>query len=343
MRVYDIGEAEGFQFLSMEYIQGEDLRSLLRRIGRLPADKAVEIAAQLASGLAAAHDKGVLHRDLKPANIMIDERGRARITDFGLAAAAGTVESRDIRSGTPAYMAPEQWAGEEVTEQSDIFSLGLVLYELFTGQRAYDDPTQDVLTPPSSIVSDLDPAVEKLILQCLSKEPARRPQSAAAVRAAIPGRDELAVAVARGEIPAPALVAEAGDYTGLSPAIAWTCLVAVVVSLAGHLWLSGQSRLAQIVPLPKSPELLISDAQEILEALGYPTPQRDSTFGFTRDTSYIDELMQAERSDDWWDLLVGSPTSYGFGTARVPSTSCPIAPPSSFLRNTIPLSRIRAW
>ena len=323
-RVYDIGEAEGFQFLSMEYIQGEDLRSLLRRIGRLPADKAVEIAAQLASGLAAAHDKGVLHRDLKPANIMIDERGQARITDFGLAAAAGTVESRDIRSGTPAYMAPEQWAGDEVTEQSDIFSLGLVLYELFTGQRAYDDPTQDTLTPPSSIVSDLDPTVEKLILQCLSQAPARRPQSAAAVRKAIPGRDQLAVAVARGETPAPALLDEAGDYAGLSPAIAWTCLLAVVVSLAGHVWLSGKSRLAQIVPLPKSPELLISDAQEILGALGYPTPQRDSTFGFTRDTTYIDELMQAERSDDWWSLLArGEPNVIRFWYRESPEYLVP--------------------
>ncbi len=323
-RVYDIGEAEGLQFLSMEYIQGEDLRSLLRRIGRLPEDKAVEIAAQLASGLAAAHDRGVLHRDLKPANVMIDERGQARITDFGLAAAAGTVESSDIRSGTPAYMAPEQWAGEEVTERSDIFSLGLVLYELFTGQRAYDDPTEDELTPPSSIVSNLDPALEKLILQCLSKEPARRPQSAAAVRAAIPGRDQLAVAVARGETPAPALVAEAGDYAGLAPAIAWTCLVAVVVGLAGTVWLLGQSRLAQIVPLPKSPEVLIADAQEILGALGYPTPRRDRTFGFTRDTTYIDELMKVERSDDWWGLLArGEPSVIRFWYRESPSYLVP--------------------
>ena len=140
-------------------------------------------------------------------------------------------------------MAPEQSAGEEVTEQSDIFSLGLVLYELFTGQRAFDDPSKDTLTPPSSIVSDLDPAVEKLILQCLSKVPARRPQSAAAVRTALPRRDQLAVAVARGETPAPALVAEAGDYAGLSPAIAWTCLIAVIVSLAGNVWLA--------VPMPR--------------------------------------------------------------------------------------------
>lgn len=136
-RVYDIGEADGLVFLTMEYIHGEDLGSLLRRIGRLPPDKATQIARQLASGLAAAHDRGVLHRDLKPANVMLDERGQARITDFGLAAAAGAIAKHDIRSGTPAFMAPEQWAGEEVTERSDLYSLGLVLYELFTGKRAF--------------------------------------------------------------------------------------------------------------------------------------------------------------------------------------------------------------
>ena len=104
-RVYDIGEADGLVFLSMEYIHGEDLGSLLRRIGRLPPDKAIQIARQLASGLAAAHGRGVLHRDLKPANVMLDDRGQARITDFGLAAAAGAIEKHDIRSGTPAFMA----------------------------------------------------------------------------------------------------------------------------------------------------------------------------------------------------------------------------------------------
>ena len=88
-RVYDIGELDGRHFLTMEYIDGEDLASLLKRIGRLPGDKAIDVARQLCAGLAAAHDKGVLHRDLKPANVMIDGRGRVRITDFGLAVAAG--------------------------------------------------------------------------------------------------------------------------------------------------------------------------------------------------------------------------------------------------------------
>src|SRR5579863_6620652 len=135
-RVYDIGESDGGVFLSMEYIDGEDLCSLLRRIGRLPSDKALEIARRLCAGLTAAHDKGVLHRDLKPANIMLDGRGEALVMDFGLAGIAQEIE--DVRSGTPAYMAPEQLAGKEVTVRSDIYSLGLVLYELFTGKPAFD-------------------------------------------------------------------------------------------------------------------------------------------------------------------------------------------------------------
>jgi serine/threonine-protein kinase len=103
-RVYDIGFIEGMHFLSMEYLDGEDLDSLLRRIGRLPQDKAIEFTRKICAGLSAAHDRGVLHRDLKPANIMIDGRGQARVTDFGLAALAAEIPLSDIRSGTPAYM-----------------------------------------------------------------------------------------------------------------------------------------------------------------------------------------------------------------------------------------------
>ena len=122
----------------MEYIDGEDLGTLLQRIGRVPEDKALELARQICAGLAAAHDAGILHRDLKPANVMIDGRGRARLTDFGLASLGGDLRDEEIRSGTPAYMAPEQLAGREVTVRSDLYALGLVLYELFTGRRAFE-------------------------------------------------------------------------------------------------------------------------------------------------------------------------------------------------------------
>ena len=139
-RVYDVGEIDGQQYLSMEYVDGEDLASLLKRIGHLPADKALDIAHELCAGLAAAHERGVLHRDLKPSNVMVDGRGRARITDFGLAVAAGEAIEGEV-SGTPAYMAPEQLAGKAASIRSDIYSLGLVLYELYTGRKAFDGAT----------------------------------------------------------------------------------------------------------------------------------------------------------------------------------------------------------
>src|SRR6202161_168109 len=159
-RVYDVGDVEGHTFFTMEYVDGEDLASLLRRIGRLPEDKALDIARQLCAGLAAAHTKGVLHRDLKPANIMLDGRGQVVITDFGLAGIADQIVGNEIRSGTPAYMAPEQLAGKEVSTRSDIYSLGLVLYEVFTGKRAFAETSADKrrasgdssLSRPSSVV-----------------------------------------------------------------------------------------------------------------------------------------------------------------------------------------------
>src|SRR6266513_4122073 len=134
-RVYDVGEIEGRHFLSMEYVDGEDLASLLRRIGRLPSDKAVEIARQLCAGLAAAREHGVVHRDLKPANVMIDGEGNVRITDFGIAALEGDTSA--MHAGTPQYMAPEQLRGDPASVKTDIYALGLILFEIFTGRRAY--------------------------------------------------------------------------------------------------------------------------------------------------------------------------------------------------------------
>src|SRR5215207_2981307 len=214
-RVYDIAEwrAEGRQapdyFLTMEFVDGEDLSSVLKRLGRVPEEKGIEVARQLCSALAAVHDQGLLHRDLKPANVMLDGRGRVRLTDFGLAAAADDLSVSEVRSGTPLYQAPEQRAGQEVTARSDLYSLGLVLYELFTGRRPFVGADHD--TPPSkpsSHASGLSPAVEEVILQCLEPRPANRPWSATAVLARLPGGDLLAAAVAAGETPSPRLVAD---------------------------------------------------------------------------------------------------------------------------------------
>ena len=180
-----------------------------------------------ARGIAVAHQKGVIHRDLKPANVMLDAQGRVRIMDFGLAA-IGQVE--DIRAGTPAYMAPEQLLGKEVGPASDIFALGLIMYELFTGRRAFTAKTigelvnqheARALTSPSSIVTALDPAIERVILRCLDPDPRSRPASALSVSAALPGGDPLAAALAAGETPSPEIVAAAGQGAGCAGRWRW--------------------------------------------------------------------------------------------------------------------------
>src|ERR1044072_2275156 len=224
-RVYDIGEVEGQHFLSMEFIKGEELSSLLRRIGRLPMDKATEIARQLCAGLAAAHDNHVLHRDLKPANVMIDGDGNVRILDFGLAGLVEEFRDEETRAGTPAYMSPEQLAGKELTVKSDIYSLGLVLYEVYTGRRAFEAGSlADLLklrrsdttpTSPSSLVKEIDPLIERVILRCWERDPKARPASALSVAAALPGGDPLAAALAAGETPSPEMVAAAGTTSAL--------------------------------------------------------------------------------------------------------------------------------
>ena len=217
-RVHDVGELDDSRpFISMEYADGEDLQSLLRRIGRLPGDKAEQIARQLCAGLHAAHNQGVLHRDLKPSNVMLDAEGNVKITDFGIAGAIGG-EGEQRVSGTPGYMAPELFTGTQASVQSDIYSLGIVLYELYTGRRLFRAESMTELlelhrrpiTPPSELVRGIDPNMEELILVCLSREKERRPGSALAVLARLPGSAVLADAVASGETPSPELVAACG-------------------------------------------------------------------------------------------------------------------------------------
>jgi hypothetical protein len=282
-RVYDVGEFEGHTFLSMEYVDGEDLASLIRRVGRFPQDRGVELARQICAGLAAAHDRGVIHRDLKPANVMLDGSGKIRITDFGLAGAAGET----LRSGTPAYMAPEQLAGGEVTARSDIYALGLVLYELFTGRRALEGRSlaeliakreQDGIGAPSTIVRDLDPAIDRAIMRCIDTDPAQRPASALGVAAALPGGDPLAAALAAGETPSPEMVAAAGTTSALRPAGALLGLGLALAAILAWAVLSDRLLVTSVVPLPKPPILLAERAKEILISLGH-SPGSDSAYG----------------------------------------------------------------
>ena len=272
-RVYDVGEVGEHHFLSMEFIDGEDLKGLLRRIGRLPKDKGIEIAQQLCAGLAAAHDLGVLHRDLKPANIMLDGRGQVRITDFGLARLATEGTAAEV-AGTPAYMAPEQLTRGETSIQSDLYSLGLVLYEMFTGRRAHRSMTAVELVrelkgtlpeKPSTFASDIDPAVERAILHGLAHEPHERPASARALATALPGGDALAAALATGQTPSPELVAHATGAGSLRPRLAIICLAAAVLVLLGVAQINLS---AKIFPI-ESPGWLSRQSAKLLEELGH--------------------------------------------------------------------------
>ena len=329
-RVYDIGDASGHLFLTMEYVDGEDLSSLLRRIGRLPEDKAVEIARQICAGLAAAHDRGVIHRDLKPANIMLDGAGRARVMDFSLAAVGAVTE---IVAGTPGYMAPEQLQGREVTAKSDIYALGLVLYELFTGRRAFDARTipdlvaqhaSGSITSPTEIVKTLDEAVERVIMRCLDADPARRPATPLAVAAALPGGDPLAAALAAGETPSPEMVAAAGGESAtMSPAAGITWLVIVAALLLIVAALADRTLLLARVPL-RPAAVLLDRADEIRRTLGYTNVPVDQASGF----EYTEYLGWGRRNGRgaarWSELSEGRPAALLYWHRTSPASLVPL-------------------
>src|ERR1700683_410437 len=319
-RVYDVGEVDGHTCFTMEYVDGEDLASLLRRIGRLPHDKALDISRQLCAGIAAAHAKGVLHRDLKPANIMLDGRGQVVITDFGLAGLADQIQGAEVRSGTPDYMAPEQLEGKEVSTRSDILSWGLVLYEVFTGKRAFSPKPADVsshgnghkndreISRPSSMVKDLNPVIERVILRCLETEPSARPATVLSVAAALPGGDPLAAALAAGETPSPQLVAASGETAGLRPRAAVACLAALLAGLAAVTYLSIHYSALEKMGLEQTPEVLTQKSHEIVALLGYGGRPTDSAFGLNDDGDFQDYVEKNDKPPNWDAVLSARPS-----------------------------------
>jgi serine/threonine-protein kinase len=212
----------------------------------------------------------VLHRDIKPSNIMLDGRGRVRLMDFGLSVPRGEFVAGEV-VGTAAYMAPEQLAGDRATEQTDLYALGVVLYELFTGHRLFAVRSIDerVLagykTPiPEEAFRDLDPTVGRVIRSCLQSNPAARPAAASVVAAALPGGDQLMAAVAQGRLLEPEVVAAAGEKVRRHPAVAWSILGVTMIMLVGVAARIGAVTQIQPSSLPKPPEALVERAREIL-------------------------------------------------------------------------------
>jgi eukaryotic-like serine/threonine-protein kinase len=187
-RMYDLGKEAGNYFITMEYVQGEDLKRLIRKMGQLSPGQAISIGKQICEGLAEAHRLGVVHRDLKPQNIMVDEDGNARIMDFGIARSimAKGITGAGVMIGTPEYMSPEQVEGKEADLRSDIYSLGIVLYEMVTGRVPFEGDTpftigvkhkSEIPKNPREINAQIPEDLGRLILKCMAKDKDKRYQS----------------------------------------------------------------------------------------------------------------------------------------------------------------------
>lgn len=286
-RVYDFNRIAGTAYTSMEFVEGESLRSVLNRFGGFPIRKGVAVALQICSGLKEAHAQGIVHRDLKPENVMIDAQGNVKIMDFGIARSMeAATRLTGSMVGTPAYMAPEQVAGKPVDYRTDIYSLGLILYEMFTGAQAVqaDTPVAVALkqlreTPqcPHEIDPTIPLPIERAILKCLEKDPARRFQSVAELEKvlAAPGitgsstnlapfvTGEPTPIVAATPRPAP-FRAAAHKSRRVSPVV-WASLVTALVfsGLAGAHWAQVVNNAKLLppppaLPLPKPPDFALT-------------------------------------------------------------------------------------
>ncbi len=279
-RVHDVGDHEGQRFLTMEYVDGEDLATLLSRVGSLPTDRVVHLARELAVGLASAHAQGVVHRDLKPGNILIDRRGRARITDFGVAILKDE-GGGGVQHGTPSYMAPEQLVPDGMSDpRSDLYALGLVLHEAATGEpvfspsdrvRALTVREQGRVPTLSSIVPGIDPSLDRAVAACLAFDPRRRPESALHFVELLPDGDALGAAVEARATPSPGLVADAGaeGWESSGTASGGVKAVGMILGLAGVFVASATAGLIPLGPSARHPAELVESAVGALRSLGY--------------------------------------------------------------------------
>jgi len=272
---------------------------------------------------------------------MLDGRGRARITDFGLAAPADAPENRDAQWGTPAYMAPEQLAGEPATARTDVYALGLVLFEIFTGRRPLGDGSKPesgsgsarVVPRPSSVVSGLDPSMDAAILRCLERDPTRRPASAVELLATLPGADPLERAVRAGETPSPELVAAAGEERSLSPGRAWGLFgVVLLVTAAAIVFGAGVSGLDQIT-MTQSPDVLRERAREIARLLGDDVPPRADAWWVRLDPGYVRFAQKDARAPS---LGAARPAALRFYYRQSPRPILPIGSPVPSKRDPPP-------
>ncbi len=276
-RVFDVGESEGEVFYSMELIAGEDLATLLRRLGRLPSEKVIDIGLQLCDGLAAAHGQGILHRDLKPANVLIDEDGFVRITDFGIAVPReGSGQQQVI--GTPGYMAPEQLGTAiPLSERTDIYALGLILYELLVGRQAFESRFEVQRQPPkpSAVIADVDPQLERAIVRAIAHDPRDRPASVLELSSLLMSPEKrrskirlwVGGAVAAAAVAALAVVSFVMAPAGATLTEQDTIILADFLNTTGEPVFDGALKVALAVAVEQSPFLKVFPDSRVRETL----------------------------------------------------------------------------
>jgi serine/threonine-protein kinase len=227
VQVFDVGQEDGWPYLVMQYIEGQDLKDLINERGPLPPARASDIALQILDGLASIHHTGILHRDIKPQNVLLDRQGRVRVTDFGIAQGAFDLglTSDGMALGTASYMAPEQARGGTLSEATDIYAVGVVLFEMLTGRTPFERSTpmatmlahiEDEPTPPSLVApgQGVSPRLDGIVLQAMAKEPGQRFRSATAMARAIEGVTAVSTSTATTRLPS---ATPEEDVTRLAP------------------------------------------------------------------------------------------------------------------------------
>lgn len=330
-RVHDFVETPESAFLSMEYVEGEDLQQLISRVGKLDNDVVARLFQDICLGLAAAHRTGLIHRDLKPSNILINEAGSALVSDFGIAVDFGFNEQGVLGPGTPAYMAPEQALKQEVSVRSDIYSLGLILYAMLTGETLLPEDSvgvrrfhleQDALQKLNG--QNLDDEWARILTLCLAKAPMSRPGAVENIIAELPGAtDPLASALLAKRTPSPILVMASGGSPGLSrrSVVVWSSVA--MVALVGRLALDGSMHILTLRPWPLTEAELLGRAVESLDALapGSSTNYWRSTILLDTSTLESFEPDGAEAALSW--VRDGVP-SYAY--FRTSFSKAPIGP-----------------